>query len=158
MKAVELSVLAGRLNELAEYYDRKPPSAAALKIWLDALSECWLDDVLRVLSDWPKTRRAMPLADEVLQACRKVVSDRIEAEGERNRKTQASLRDFSTAMAAQDCPQARVARQLLAEWARRQRNMDARAWAKRLRDREQDGLPLLQVQQVAWRAALREAA
>jgi hypothetical protein len=94
MKANELPRLAARLAELAEYYDKRAPGTAALRVWLDALTECHLDDALAVLTDWPKTHRQMPLADEVLRLCRGRLSDRIEAEAERNRRTAGTIGEF----------------------------------------------------------------
>jgi hypothetical protein len=74
-----MQVVGKRLAELAEYFDRKPPSATALLVWGDALSGCGLDDVLGVLSDWPKSKRAFPIASEVVESCRTRISERHES-------------------------------------------------------------------------------
>ena len=84
MRNEELTRLKARLDELAEYYGTKAPSNAALKVWLDALRECHIDDVEFVLTDWPKTKQRAPLASEVLVLTRAHISDRIEAEAARN--------------------------------------------------------------------------
>lgn len=115
MKATELPVLSARLNELAEYYDKRAPGAAALRIWLDVLAECQLHDVQAVLTDWPKTHRVMPLADEVLKACRSKVSDRIEAHAETNKRTAGHIGEFLDNLARNNLSeQAKQAREEIA--------------------------------------------
>lgn len=158
MKAADLPTLSARLGELAEYYERRAPGKAALAVWKDVLAEASMDDILPVLTDWPKAHRAMPLADEVLKACRLLVSERVEAAAEENRRTQGSLRDMVVGLSHQSSEDAKEARAQIAEWARRQRNADPKGWAKRLKAREWAGDKLLPIQQAAWRVALREAA
>jgi hypothetical protein len=70
MKQSEMQQVAARLGELAEFYDRKPPTANALKVWADAFTGCSLVDVMDVLTDWPRSKRAFPIAAEVVEACR----------------------------------------------------------------------------------------
>ena len=158
MRAQDVSTIGRRLAELADYYDKKPPGNSALRIWMDALEECGIDDVQAVLTDWPKAHRAMPLADEVLRACRLRMSDRVEQEAERNRRTQGSLRDLAEGLSRQSSAEAKQARAEIAEWARRRRDADPKGWARRLKAKEAAGEQLLPVQQAAWRKALREVA
>lgn len=75
----ELPELSQRLAQLADALQGKAPSPAGLLVWGDALSECARDDVLAVLSDWPKSHAKMPLPNEVLKLCRERVSARIES-------------------------------------------------------------------------------
>lgn len=69
MKQSEMRQVTDRLNELAEFYDRKPPTAGALKVWADAFTGCSVIDVLDVLTDWPRSKRAFPIASEVVESC-----------------------------------------------------------------------------------------
>lgn len=62
--------VAARLGELAEFYDRKPPTPNALKVWADAFTGCACLDVMDCLTDWPRTKRAFPVASEIVEACR----------------------------------------------------------------------------------------
>jgi hypothetical protein len=80
MKSPDLPVLQVRLNELAECYGSKAPTTGALRVWLDALIEVSLADVIAVLTDWPKTRAKPPMPSEVLTLARAAVSDRLERE------------------------------------------------------------------------------
>jgi hypothetical protein len=124
MKAQELPVLAQRLGELADYYDRRPPGTAALRVWHDALSECQLDDVLVVLSDWPKTHRQMPLADEVLRLCRSKLSERIEEQAARNKRTAGTIGEFLDNLKRNELTaEAKVAREQIAVMLARGRQL-----------------------------------
>jgi hypothetical protein len=76
MKHSEMQLVAVRLAELAEFYDRKPPTANALKVWADAFTGCTLVDVMDVLTDWPRTKRAFPIACEVVECCRELNAER----------------------------------------------------------------------------------
>jgi len=80
MRSEELPKLRERLMELADYYQSKEPSPGAMRVWLDALQECRLDDVLWVLKDWPKSKPKPPLAAEILTIVRTKLSDRLESE------------------------------------------------------------------------------
>ncbi len=70
MQKTDLPQLEERLKELSEALGGKPPSKAALKVWLDALTEFQTDDVWWVLTDWPKSHAKAPLPAEVLKLCR----------------------------------------------------------------------------------------
>jgi len=69
MKQSEMQQVGARLAELAEFYDRKPPTPNALKVWADAFTGCSLADVMDVLTDWPRSKRAFPIASEVVEGC-----------------------------------------------------------------------------------------
>ena len=84
MTREEVGYLQGRLNELADYYGHKAPSAAAVKIWADCLEGQQWADVAAVLTDWPKVKRAFPLGDEVRKLAGERVSTRLEEESKRN--------------------------------------------------------------------------
>lgn len=158
MRPADLPALAKRLCELADYYDRKDPSAQALRIWLDVLGECSLDDVLFVLTDWPKSHRLMPMADEILKACRSRASDRYEAAAERARREAPSIASTVSRLQANPAPEAMAALGELKAWLRSGKGRvtdDPKAWARKLRDRELAGEILLDVQAKAWRKALR---
>lgn len=157
MKSHELPMLAARLTQLAEYYDKKPPGAAALKVWIEALEAVQIYDVNAVLADWPKTHRSMPLADEVLKLASGRLSDRIEAEAERNRQTTPAITDLAANLCRNLSPEGKRARgdlqRLLDVLKGKDRN--PKAWAERLRQREENGDVLNHAQQSAWRLALR---
>jgi len=69
VKQSEMQQVGVRLAELAEFYDRKPPTSNALKVWADAFTGCSLADVMDVLTDWPRSKRSFPIASEVVESC-----------------------------------------------------------------------------------------
>lgn len=69
MKQSEMQQVGSRLAELAEFYDRKPPTPNALKVWADAFTGCSLADVMDVLTGWPRSKRTFPIASEVVENC-----------------------------------------------------------------------------------------
>lgn len=84
MQRADLLRLSERLTELAEALGGKAPTAKGQIVWLDALGECAIDDVLAVLTDWPKSHAKMPLPVDVLKLCRERVSERVERRAEAN--------------------------------------------------------------------------
>ncbi len=91
MQATEIGVLAGRLNELAEAFNHRPPSTNALKVWLDVLKEFQIGEVQSVLTDLPKRAIKFPAPADVWKACNERRSDRIENEA-RQRRAEPPLR------------------------------------------------------------------
>jgi len=158
MRSNDLPALSKRLAELADYYDKKAPGASALRVWLDALGEASIDDVLRVLTDWPKYQRAMPLAEEVLRKSRNLLSDRIEDESKRNLASAGSLADLARALKENISHEAKRARSELSVMVSRMANRDPKAWARNMKAREEAGEVLNDCQRDAWREALRHAA
>lgn len=157
MKPQDLKVLKTRLDELAAYFDKREPTAAALKVWNDALEECQLDDVLCVLTDWPKSHRQMPLADEVLKLCRSLLSARVERQAEIDRNNAGTLAELVAGLRDNLSPQSAMARDEIRCWAQVKRNLSPKAWARKLKERESAGEVLSDVQRLAWREALRES-
>lgn len=141
MRAEQLPQLAGRLTELAEYYGSKPPTKAALNVWADALEKAGLDDVLFVLTDWPKTRAKFPLASEVLTLVNDRVSKRIE---ESSKRDAAETIDKALARAASQ-RRGPESQRIFEEEMAKIRAITARgkphprSWMDRLRAREADG-------------------
>lgn len=157
MNRNELPRLTDRLAELAEVLGGKPPSAKAAMVWLDALAECQIDDVLAVLTDWPKSNSRMPLPADILNRARNRLSDRIERLAEENKKNAPKWSEMMTGLRENLSPAAINARAELAAWAAtaKSKARDHKAWAKKLKADEEAGKPLLYVQQQAWRKALR---
>ncbi len=85
MQATEIGVLAGRLNELAEAFNHRPPSPNALKVWLDVLKEFQIGEVQSVLTDLPKRAIKFPAPADVWKACNERRTERIENEARTQR-------------------------------------------------------------------------
>src|SRR5574343_1112628 len=157
MKKADLVALEERLSELAEYYGRTRPSKGALRVWFDALQNESFDAVLAALTDWPKTHRQMPLADEVLQCVRRVAGQRLEDEAARNKETATGIGDMAEWLRAKESPAVAQIRAALRNWAMAQRIRDPKEWARKLKERETAGEQLGHAQSWAWRRALGEA-
>lgn len=81
MNKSEFDTLFNRINELSACLPgRSPQTEAAQMIWRDALSGCLLDDVLFVLTDWPKSHKYMPSPADVRKEAMIRVSDRVDAQ------------------------------------------------------------------------------
>ena len=156
MKATDLPTLANRLGQLADYYGKVRPTNEALKVWLDVLAGETLDDVQSVLTDWPKSHRVPPTGDEVLKLCRTAVSDRIERQAESNKRNAGTFGEFRDAIGRSTAAEAEQARRDIKEWieASKNRRLEPKGWARKLRDRELAGERLDRVQAEAWRAVL----
>lgn len=128
MQKYELPELSERLAQLADALGGRAPSPAGLMVWGDALTECGRDDVMAVLSDWPKSHAKMPLPAEVLRLCRERLSARVEGVAAQRAK---SNRDpwSATSLPASTA----AARQHMAEIRRilRQPKPDKKAWIAR---------------------------
>lgn len=157
MKAVDLPELDRRLSELADAFGTRPPSKGALNVWLDALKECQFDDVKSVLSDWPKSHAKAPLPAEVLKACRTMMSERIERQAEINRQTAPTIADLVEGLKRNLSPESKKAREEIAARlaSANSKVKDHKAWAKKLKARDESGEQLLECQRNAWREALK---
>jgi hypothetical protein len=80
VQSTDVTELSMRLAQLADALGGKPPTAAAMKVWYDALAECAMPDVLAVLTDWPKTHAKAPVPMEVLKLSNERISSRLERE------------------------------------------------------------------------------
>lgn len=80
MRREDLPTLAERLGQLAEAFDRKPPTPGAMLVWLDVLKEFALPEVESMLVDMPKRLTKFPAPADVWKACNERRSDRIENE------------------------------------------------------------------------------
>lgn len=91
MKASDLPELERRLAELADAFGSRHPTKGALRVWMDALAECELADVLAVLTDWPKSHVRPPVPAEVLRVARERASERIERRAANQRNEPAPI-------------------------------------------------------------------
>jgi len=168
MERNDSAVLTDRLTELAEALGGKAPSPKALNVWLDALKECGREEVLAVLTDWPKSHAKMPVPSEILKACREQLSTRIERDAVKR------AQESSKALSGVYQPQGRseVGKAALVEikailadstpgyvagnfqHVGGNSSIDPKGWARVLRVREAAGEPLSIMQRQAWRAAL----
>ena len=153
MQKRELPELSTRLSGLADALGGKAPSPAGLLVWGDALEECSLPDVLSVLTDWPKANSKMPTPNQVLDVCRKRMSTRIEEQAKTDAVTAPTVNQVLAAPVATDTARDALAaiRAIL-----RSPRPHPRAWARKLKAKEEAGEPLLSIQRRMWREALSE--
>lgn len=150
MHKANLPDLSQRLSQLADALGGRSPSPSGLLVWLDTLAECAMDDVLGVLTDWPKSNSKMPLPADVLRLSRERTSFRLESQSAQNAKTaRAPAPQF---VGDKNSPQY----QAFCRWVAKHRpTPPPRAWAWKLKAREERGENLLPVQMDAWRVSLR---
>lgn len=156
MLRAELPRVIDRLTELADAMPRgRAPTAGAASVWFDTLAECRLDDILYVLTDWPKTHHiGMPAPADILALCRKRVSDRLEVESKRNAKQSGF--DAAQLRPGPSCDPHIAASELAKiKSILKTPKPGPKQWAHRLRKREEAGEPLSDLQKSSLRAALR---
>jgi hypothetical protein len=122
MQKHELSELSQRLAQLADALGGRAPSPAGLLVWGDALAECGCDDVMAVLSDWPKAHAKMRL-------CRERLSARVEGAAAQRAKSNREPWSATSLPASTE-----MARQHMAEIRRilRRPKPDRKAWIPRV--------------------------
>lgn len=71
MQPIDTKLLSERLGDLAELFDRKPPTERAVRGWFDVLREFPTEKICGVLIGWPRSHAKFPAPNEVW----KVVND-----------------------------------------------------------------------------------
>lgn len=121
-----------RLMDLAEAFDRKPPSDAALRVWAETLGTLPVRPVIVALQGWSRSKTKFPAPAEVYAAANDVDADEREKRlaDEKARETVDLRRMGAT-------PQGRRAlaliRDVIAKQAEKQ--MHPKAWAEKILDR-----------------------
>jgi hypothetical protein len=85
MQRFDAELLAKNLNAIAEVFDRKHMTPAALQAWFDTLKEFPTERVMSVLIGWPKTHGKFPTPAEVWKSCNEMVIDDREAQALRDK-------------------------------------------------------------------------
>jgi diketogulonate reductase-like aldo/keto reductase len=75
---IDLPVLAKQLNALAEVFDKKPVTPAALEVWFDTLREFPCEQVMTLLISWPQSHHKFPVPAEVWKSMNEWAIDRRE--------------------------------------------------------------------------------
>ena len=153
MENFDLNELSQRLAELAEVLAGKAPTKKGLQIWLETLATYPMADVLSVLTDWPRAHAKSPLPVDIVQACEELAKRRRENLA-RTYAEQArvpwSPADLPANSEIARCELAKIKAILTTP------SPDPKAWAHKLKVREQAGEQLSIAQAELWRAALQE--
>ncbi len=138
MRTEDLRRLGQRLGQLAEAFDRKPPTEGALLVWLDVLKEFSLFEVESMLVDMPKRLTKFPSPADVWKACNERRSDRIENEAKvRNLQDPPRVTSIATNTAIARAEMAKI-KAILAK-----PRPSKRAWIDKIFQRHEDGDPTL---------------
>lgn len=73
MIGADASALGKQLSALAEVYDKRPLTPAAVQVWMDTLREFHVDQVMRVLEQWARAHSKFPAPAEVWRECSNIV-------------------------------------------------------------------------------------
>ena len=125
-----------RLTDMAEAFDRKPPSDAALRIWRETLESLPVRPVTLALQGWSRSKTKFPAPAEIFSAANDLDTEerekRIEAEKASN---VVQFRHMGAG------PQGQRALRLIRDAIARKVSEphDPRAWARRILDRYVDG-------------------
>lgn len=125
-----------RLMDLAEAFDRKPPSDAALRVWAETLGSVPVRPVIAALQGWSRSKTKFPAPAEVYAA-----ANDADAEEREKRLADEKARDHVDLRQMGRTEQGRRAlvlvRDLLAKHAAQPTH--PRAWAERILDRYAEG-------------------
>lgn len=125
-----------RLADLAEAYDRKPPSDAALRIWRETLESLQVRPVTLALQSWSRSKTKFPAPAEIYSAANDLDAEAREKRAEDEKATHAvELRRMGAT------PRGRAALKMIRDLIARKvaEPQDPKAWARRLLDRYADG-------------------
>ena len=78
MQRVDLDSFQKLMAEVQEVYGHRPPSAAVLQHWVDALNDHPFHTVDAVLRNWIRTKPKAPMIADVTLICAGMLSDRVE--------------------------------------------------------------------------------
>jgi len=172
MNRFDLATLKDRLAQLCDAFGTRPIGAGGMAVWADTLSGCNFEDVLFVLTDWPKKASKMPTPAEIFKLCGTRTSERIERQAAENRMQAISVEEALGRAAAVNrnsevaVTELRKMTEILSaskgglvagsfhHIGGKGPNEDHREWAKLLRVREESGEVISLTQKQAWRAAL----
>ena len=131
-----------RLADLAEAYDRKPPSDAALRIWRETLEPLPLRPVTIALQAWARGKTKPPAPAEIYTAANDLAIDDREHRVESEKSLHASqFRQMGSTPRGREA--LRLIRDLVA--AKVTKPDDSRAWSRRILDRYADGEPVVDI-------------
>lgn len=125
MQRTDLERFQKLLVEVYECYGSRPPSAAALVHWADALHSYPFHNVETVLRNWLQTKPKAPVIADITRPCADILSDTVERRAEADKRQFEGTPDFQKATPfGKECIRAMLA--LVAkpkppskEWARR---------------------------------------
>lgn len=78
MNRIDIPTFTARLDELADALGHKRVSEVGLKVWLQALNEFPLPDLVAQLDIWAKTNARFPTPASLWERCNNARTDRIE--------------------------------------------------------------------------------
>lgn len=79
MRQIDLDQFQKLMTEVFECYSVRPPSAAALSHWIDALDAHPFSTVERVLRNWLHTQKKSPVIADIVKPCADMLSDSVES-------------------------------------------------------------------------------
>ncbi len=134
MQRIDLSAFEALMQEMAEVYDRKPYTAAAIKHWFEALTEFHFDKVRYRLKLWRDSSAKQPTISDIVKPLRDTVSDEIERRAIEDKKAFSHI----------PTPVTRIGSAAMGEIRRllRDKRKPGRWWAYELRDRQRSGTKL----------------
>ena len=129
-----------RIKDLAEAFDRKPPSEAMTKVWWNVLSDLESWDVVTELNAWAKTKTKFPAPAEVYAAASQRGADRRERQNavEKAREAQEVKQLTATPEGKRAAAELKAALAKLVPQRTGKERVD-RAWARKILDRMADG-------------------
>ena len=124
MQRVDLDNFQRLMAELYECYSHKPPSAAVLQHWVDALRDHPFATVDNVIRNWIRTKPKLPVIADITKTCADIFSDRVEQRAAADKRAFAQEVPHAVTPYGEQC--IREIRALLAkpkrpskEWARK---------------------------------------
>lgn len=93
MQRTDLDAFQRLMCEVQECYGHRPPSAAVLTHWVDALHDHPFHTVDSVLRNWIRTKQKPPVIADIAVICASIFSDKIEARAAADKKAFGGMPD-----------------------------------------------------------------
>jgi|SRR5271169_591265 len=85
MRESDVPTLRDRLTELAEALNGKPPTKAALTLWVTVLKEHPIERICDAISQWAREQTRFPAPAQIAKICAARLSDRIESDSAKDK-------------------------------------------------------------------------
>lgn len=128
------------LKDLAEAFEKKPPSDAVTRVWWNVLADLDTRDVIAELTGWSRTRTKFPSPAEVHAAASQRGADRRERQNavEKAREAKEVKQLTATPEGKRAAAELKAALAKLVPQRTGKERVD-RAWARKILDRMADG-------------------
>lgn len=139
MLSTDSAAFEREMLNVAEVFDRRQPSAAALKHWFEALRDFRMDQVQGALKTWVRNRQKFPTINEILQ----LLADRAGRDAELRAKAEREREGKEVERTTRSEATDRMVQETLRSLRAMRDARPSRQWAKDIIAAHKAGTPLM---------------